>query len=182
MLILQLGYDPNVIPIGLVVGFISIFLVVWNASKKITTLENDAKTGKENHYNDIKSLDERLSSIEKNFVERIGELKSITGKEIENKIGNNIKKFDSLQQQITDLRGDLKDQSTRVTAVNTKLDEKEKQINSQHEEIQTNKSFHINESHITDNTIENVRKEICELRNQFINLFRSFHGDTKHLE
>ena len=182
MLILQLGYDPNVIPIGLVVGFISIFLVVWNASKKITTLENDAKAGKEQHYTDIKELKDKISDIERNFIQRASDFKSELKEEIESKVGNNVGKFDGLQKQIGDLRSDLKDSSTRVTAVNTRLEEKEKQLEDLRDTVKDNRSFHTNELHITDNTIEIVRKEICELRNQFINMFRSFHGNSKHTE
>ena len=167
------------ISIGVV---LTVLVIIWNASKKIATIENDAKVGKEQHFNDVKEIKDKISEIERNFIQRASDFKSELKEEIESKVGNNVGKFDNLQKQISDLRSDLKDSSTRVTAVNTKLDEKEKQLNDIQDIIKENRSFHTEELHITDNTIEIVRREICELRNQFINMFRSFHGKSEHID
>lgn len=162
------------IPVGYfdvvsIVAFISILLVVWNMSRKFTTLENDAKTGKEQHYTDIKDIKDKIQSIEKDLIQRISDAKVERKEEIASALGNNVAKFENLQKQIDSARSDMKDVSTRVTTVNTKTEHIENEIIELKDCDSSNHRFHIEEHRITNNKIEILRSE-------FINMFTSFHA------
>jgi hypothetical protein len=162
-----------------VVSLVSFFIflgIVWNMSKKFTTLENDAKVGKEQHNNDVKEMKEDVNQLEKDLIQRISDAKVERKEEISKAVGNNFDKFENLQKQIDSSRSDMKDVSTRVTQVNTKTEYIEKEIKELKQCDQTNHDFHTKWTQRVEDRIEAARKETGALRHDFVNMFRSFHG------
>lgn len=120
--------DPNVIPIGLILGIVAALGVVWNMSRKITTLENDAKTGKEQHNNDVKELKQQISDLKSDSIQRGADQKIERKEEIAKELSNQVTKFETLQKQIDSGKLETKGVATTVTQVNTKVEYIEKQI------------------------------------------------------
>jgi archaellum component FlaC len=181
-LIMQFSFNDSVTIIISIIGAIAsigiAFGIVWNMSKKFTTLENDAKAGKEAHYNDVKEIKENINNLEKELIQRISDARVERKEEIAKTLGNHLSKFESIQKQIDSSRSDLKDVSTRVTQVNTKTEYIEKEIIELKECDASDHKFHTNWSQRIEDRIEEARKEIGELRQQFVDMFRSFHGDS----
>lgn len=172
MFILQLFTDTVTIIVS-IIGAVSIAAAfVWNGSRKITTLENDAKAGKEQHLTDIKELKDRLNQIEKDNIQRLADTKIERRQEIAGALKENTDKFESQQSQLTSIRSDLKDVSTRVTTVNTKVENIEKNIEELKEADKCNTESRIREEHRIIDTI-------TELRNNMLAMFTAFHGNKE---
>lgn len=130
-LIMQITWE-ELIPVATVLGFLALFTVVWNASKKITTMEADIETLTQLHKTDIEEIKERrteylleysnkIQEIAKELTAKIGEAKLERREEIQKALLNSKDEFSSQQRQIDSVRSDVKDGSTRVTEVNTKI-------------------------------------------------------------
>jgi predicted nucleic acid-binding Zn-ribbon protein len=146
-----------------IVSFAIILGIVWNMSKKFTTLENDGKTGKEAHYHDVKEIKENINNLEKELIQRISDARVERKEEIAKTVGNNIDKFEALQKQIDGTKSDLKDVSTRVTQVNTKTEYIEKEIVELKECDAENKKFVIDWNQRIEDRIEATIKYIREI-------------------
>lgn len=167
------------IDVAAILGFIGLLVLVWNMSRRFTTLENDAKTGKEQHNNDVKSLKEDVNKLEKELIQRISDTKVEQKEEIQKTVGNNFDRFENLQKQIDGSRSDLKDVSTRVTTVNTKTEYIEKEIGELKQCDAANHRFFTDWNQRIEDRIEEARNEIGKLRSEFVNMFTAFHSGKR---
>lgn len=188
MLILQIQTDIVWLVISTLVSggiIIAAVTAVWNLSKKINTLENDNKTGKEQHNKDIEALDEKIQEIkeqrstlvleysnkiqgiEKDLINLISEAKVERKEEITKALGNSKDEFALIQKQFDNLNLSIKDVSTRVTEVNTKVLYIEREIKDLKQCDKDNSAFHTDWTQRVEDRIKETDKYIRELVTRF---------------
>ena len=150
-------------PVISIVAFTALIAVIWNISRKFTTLELDAKTGKEQHFNDIARLENKINEFDKNLVKQISDAKVERKEEISKALGNSVDRYEGLQRQIDGVRSDVKDQSSRITTVITKADFIEKQIKELKECDEKNMQFVTDWNQRIEDRIEAAIKWIKEI-------------------
>lgn len=164
---MQTLYDPNVIPIGYIVGFLAVLTYVWAASKKITTLENDNKVGKEQHHKDIKELKDQIAKLENSSIQRDANSKIERKEEITKEVTNQSGKFESINKQIEGIRSEVKVVASTVTAVDTKVDGIEKQI----DDLKTEDRRIVDFFKEWNQRIENKGEKILDYVHEIIGIF-----------
>jgi predicted nucleic acid-binding Zn-ribbon protein len=151
-------------------GLITLSLVIWNASRRITTMEVClANQGKEmleiknqiktEHEADIKRVELEISNAKSERIKQIGDAKLDLKDD-----------FTTMQKQIDSVRADVKDANTRVTVVSVKVDAHEAEQQKLHDRINDNLKF------ITDWN-QRIEDRIKEAENKAIALVESAKRD-----
>lgn len=116
--------------IGSIVGFAALLTIVWNFSKTITTMKINLANQDKKHVEDINELKLRMEQS-----------KTDRRDEIRDSLENQTKKFEIVQEQVDNIRSDVKDQSGRITTVLTKTEYIETQIKELKEAIKDQRDF-----------------------------------------
>ena len=117
----DLNLDLLIPSIGTMIGLSAVGVIIWNASKKSTTLENKLNYNDEKHTELINKLETRVVEIEKDLVKQISEAR-IERKEDIGKVMNNYHdKFGIINAQFEALRSDVKGVDSRVTITDTTI-------------------------------------------------------------
>ena len=131
-LLMQLTVDQ----IGAVIGIISALAVVgtllWNASRKQAKSDLKTENLEGKHEADVKRIEEKIASkeltwattikeMEKEILQKISDQRAERKEEIAKALSNNRAEAADFQAQITGIRSDMKDASTRITTLDTKV-------------------------------------------------------------
>ncbi|HJX79129.1 hypothetical protein [Glutamicibacter sp.] len=157
-------------------GLITVALVIWNASRRITTMEvtltglakemlemkNQIKT---EHEVDIKRVELEVSNAKSERVKQIGDAKLDLKDD-----------FTAMQKQTDSVRADVKDANTRVTVVSTKVDAHDKEQQKLHDRINENLRFLTNwNQRIEDRVKEAENKAVALVDSAKRDLISMFH-------
>jgi chromosome segregation ATPase len=151
-------------------GLITVSLVIWNASRRITTIEitlsnqikemlemkNQIKT---EHEVDIKRVELEISASKAERLQQINDAKLDLKDD-----------FSAVQKQIDAAKADVKDMSGRINIINTKVDSHEREQAKLHERIDKNLGF------ITDWN-QRIEDRIKEAESKAISLVESAKRD-----
>jgi len=146
-------------------AIITISLVVWNASRRVTTIEVTVK-------NMQKDFTESKSSLQTGHKDDISQLKIDLEKTKSDRKAEIAESAVALQKQIDSVRTDVKEQAGRVTQNDTKIGDLIGDVRELKDTDKENYLFHERWNQRIENRIEN-------LRNEFITMISIFHGNKK---
>jgi len=146
-------------------AIITISLVVWNASRRVTTIEVTVK-------NMQKDFTESKSSLQTSHKDDISQLKIDLEKTKSDRKAEIAESAVALQKQIDSVRTDVKEQAGRVTQNDTKIGDLIGDVRELKDTDKENYLFHERWNQRIENRIEN-------LRNEFITMISIFHGNKK---
>jgi predicted nucleic acid-binding Zn-ribbon protein len=160
--------------------FIAIGFILWNSSRKITSMEKDIASVQKAREDDKVELVSKATEIHKQVTEEISRLElKISEAKVERKediiqataiLKNELA---ILQKQIDGIKIDIKEQSSRVTQNDTKIQTIEDTIKEIKEMLSEHTKFFTVWIQRVEDRIENLRKE-------FIRMFTAFHGEGEN--
>jgi len=156
-------------PVASIIAFAVLLGIVWNISRKFTTLELDVKTLKEavsadilrmqnQHIKDAKALE---MEIQRQVVERRDDIAK-TSLQHKDDLNN-------IQSQLDASKADIKGLLSKIEVAYTSIHTGEKTHDEQKAEIHRLHSFYAD-------WIQRVEDRIENLRDEFLSMFAGFHG------
>lgn len=153
-------------------AIITISLVVWNASRRTTTIEVN-QTNDRKDFLDFKAvMSEMKNQLLKEHKDDVQKIAIDVEKAKADRKQEIADASLVLQKQIDAVKADVKEQAGRVTQNDTKIKTIEDQIKELKQTDKDNFTFH-------ERWIQRVEDRVEKLGNNFVTMFSAFHGNKR---